>query len=183
MSRRTKSWLRALIERDGQPSPLIAARVERRLRTEADGARAVAPTGLARRTLNVVQQIEPDGGAAVLPFRRRPPALSSLSLAALLVLAGLISQRLSGPASPAETADLSRTMAIPSARALQAKAEESIRVIERRTGIDFDRPEVADPLMTEVRAMWRDAERAADAILASMPRRYLSDQVGTGRSG
>jgi len=47
----------------------------------------------------------------------------------------------------------------------------SIRRIERMTGLELKRRELHDPLSAEARALLRDASRAANAILTSIPGR------------
>ena len=64
MSRMILSWLSSWKESREPQSPLTMARLERRLRTEADDMRISLPNGTGRRTLSALREIEMRGGFA-----------------------------------------------------------------------------------------------------------------------
>ena len=178
MSRKHWSWLKLWGGRSVGPGPLAQARLERRLRSDADAWRAPLPGGLGRRTLDALQADRVDRMTAPL-FFRPAPTLAALSFVALLLLAVLIATNLSAPTEPPPRLQATLSLRFPSPRALQDEAAASMRRIERITGIDLDRPELSDPLTSEARALLHDASRAARAILTSMPNNSPRPRIDT----
>ncbi|MCZ6836413.1 MAG: hypothetical protein O7G85_11620, partial [Planctomycetota bacterium] len=174
MSRTNLSWRFGRRGKPARPSPLTIAHLERRFRTEADDVRETPSPGLGRRTLAILEEYERGGPITSAPFPRTKISMASLSLAASLVLAIFIGQVLVTQEPLEEPRSIAKGLTIPSSNSLQADAWASVRSFQSRTGLNFDSNSLADPLMMEMKAMWSDVSSAANAILTSMPSKFIS---------
>ena len=173
MSRKTLSWRVGRRGGEQPPSPLTMANLERRLRTESDDARHVPSPSFGRRTMARLEALDRGGVAPASPSRRPRLSLATMSLAASLVLAVLIGQVLTTQEPASSPAVITRAVTMPTPQSLQADALASMQSITQRTGLELDREALAEPLLTEVRALWRDASSAANSMLISVPSRVI----------
>lgn len=153
--------------------------LDAQLKTESQQARSPLPDTLQLRTIRALQEFQ---SAPTRPsLFRSPMMMASLGLCALLFLSLVLVQNFPlTPSAKQDSSPLAQRSPLPANPLVESATETVSRPMGTLVGLtwfsshDFERAVTPDPLITEARSIMMDAERAADAILASFPKMLMT---------